>query len=377
MIHVTHVIDEAAPEEAARTLSCLLRHLPAGALAHEVAVIGTPPPGLSVPEGIPTRHVARRVSRGGFDIRPLARILAGIRPAGAKRLVHAWSAQAACPAAAATPAGCVMITTLADPDEAKSPPSWWPSPGSRPGTTNIVCTSSLTRELLARAGIQPEYVAVIGPMMDTTVGRSIRTELRRRLGLSPDARVLLTASPPSRRGGQFYAVWAAAILRQLWPTVRMIVPGRSTEQQRIRRLIENIYCPEVYRLVGDAYQPAELLAVSDVLVFPALAAVPTGWLTAAMAASVPIVASDVPCVREVVADGQTNLLCPPAQPHALATRIRIALASKETRRGCVAEAWARADYAASPELCTTAYLELYRKLAQVGTSSPPAFACGR
>ena len=67
-------------------------------------------------------------------------------------------------------------------------------------------------------------------------------------------------SPPTREGGHFYAVWAAAILHQIWPDARLIVPGVSREQRRLHRLIDGIYCPDIYRLTADRYEPIELLA---------------------------------------------------------------------------------------------------------------------
>jgi glycosyltransferase involved in cell wall biosynthesis len=60
--------------------------------------------------------------------------------------------------------------------------------------------------------------------------------------------------------------------------------------------------------------------------------VPSRWegfgsvLLEAMALEAPVVASDLPAIREVVADGATALLVPPEQPVALAAAVAATLA---------------------------------------------------
>jgi glycosyltransferase involved in cell wall biosynthesis len=62
-----------------------------------------------------------------------------------------------------------------------------------------------------------------------------------------------------------------------------------------------------------------------------------------LAAGRPIVASDVPAVREVVADGTTAILVPPDDPQALADGIARLLAAPviAERIGAAGRAWVR------------------------------------
>ena len=95
------------------------------------------------------------------------------------------------------------------------------------------------------------------------------------------------------------------------------------------------------------------LAALDVgtMPYPPAGELPTGFAQAMsplklfeyMAAGVPIVASDLPALREILSDGNNALLTPPGDPQALATAIRSLLESP-ARREAIARR-ARSDVA--------------------------------
>lgn len=185
------------------------------------------------------------------------------------------------------------------------------------------------------AGAPREFTTIIRPGVDFAAIRAARERTPRDgLGLPSSGRIYLTISPPSRAAGHFAAAWAMAILHQLSPESRLIIPGCSREQLRLARLREQIYCPEILELTEDRHAIAELLAISDMLVVPASGDVPTGWLAWAMAASVPIVATAVPAIAELIADRHNGFLCRSCEPHAVAARICRAWESPDLVRQC-------------------------------------------
>lgn len=87
------------------------------------------------------------------------------------------------------------------------------------------------------------------------------------------------------------------------------------------------------QLLGNRPDIPALLLQLDVFVWPALELEGFGIaLAEAMAAGVPIVATDVGACREVLDDGRCGLLVAPASPEALAAGIRHALADPEAAR---------------------------------------------
>lgn len=354
-IRLMHIVDEAAGEDGIRLLSLLLRLMPGARIEQEVVAVGRLPATLSVPPSVPIHRLGRRFGWPPAWALDVDRVLKKLRP----DLVHAWSG-ATWTAAGLGRARRVAVT-LADPAEAQGVSRWWRSLTRRPEGL-VVCSNRTVQRRLIEAGVPAEATTVIRPGVDFGAIREARARVRREeLGLPPQGRVLLTASPPSRAGGQFLAVWAMAMLNQIWPDARLILPGESREQRRLVRLIAQINCPEAYVVVGNRYSPAELLAVADALVAPATGDVPTGWLAWAMAAAVPVVGSAVPSVAELIADRHNGFLCRPGEVHTLAVRIRTALESDELR-SCAEAARGQAYDVFRAQGCVDQYLRLFQNL---------------
>ncbi len=334
-MRLTHVVAENSPAEAATLLSELLASLDQHHARQRVIVWGSPPTGLRIPDNMPSKRVPRRLSWPPAAGRMLRR--SNHLPYDSE-IVHAWGAAAASMAGYAFDGTLPLLTTLIDPAEARHWCRWWRdlALGSEGG--NVVCTSSVLSNRLVAAGVPDRAVSVLPPIIEVSrIAQSGQTVRREELGLSADARVLLTAWPPSRAGGQFFAIWMTAVLRKVIPNLHLLIPGCSGEQRRLQEFIATMYCPEAFRLCGDQFSFEQLLGLADLLVFPAVEDVPVGGLVRAMAAGVPVVAGDVPAVREWVTDGRTGFLCRPANMHDLSVRVREALADEPLRRRCATE----------------------------------------
>jgi glycosyltransferase involved in cell wall biosynthesis len=88
-------------------------------------------------------------------------------------------------------------------------------------------------------------------------------------------------------------------------------------------------------LRGATAQPQVAIGQFDVLVLPSAAEGFGLVLIEAMAAGVPVVATDVPGIRDVVRDGVTGILVPVARPDELARAIRAITNSPELRDSLV------------------------------------------
>ncbi|MBN1488299.1 MAG: glycosyltransferase family 4 protein [Phycisphaerae bacterium] len=328
MTTVLHLIDESTQEDALTTLAQLLSRMALPDTTHVVGAFGA----VSVPESI-ARH-ARAVRLGDrmgwpfWRAMPLRRVIDSL----GLSLVHAWSAVAAGCAQLAAGETCPVLATVCEPP---MPRRWgrWVAAAERfrslrPPT--MVFPSQQFRRRALAAGIAMESCGVIQPAVDfAAINEARRSTTRASLGIRTDGPILLTVMPPTGSGGQYYAVWAAAVLQQLWPDIRVVAPGLSAEARRLVRFAMSFQMPELVIATGRRVAFERLLAVADVLVVPALDDAPVGGLAWAMAASVPIVGSAIPAVAEYLADGHNALLCKPGDPMLLAQRIRTALRDRE------------------------------------------------
>jgi N-acetyl-alpha-D-glucosaminyl L-malate synthase BshA len=143
---------------------------------------------------------------------------------------------------------------------------------------------------------------------------------------------------PLKRVGD--AVRALATISQT-RNVALVLVGDGPERPRVQALAESLGVAARVRFLGLLPHFADLLARADLFVLPSetesfgLAALE------ALASGVPVVASAVGGIPEVVRHGETGLLVPPADPNALAAAC-LSLFEDAPRRRKMAEA-ARAD----------------------------------
>ena len=149
-------------------------------------------------------------------------------------------------------------------------------------------------------------------------------------------------------------------LEHLPPEVRLWVASDGPETDRLQAMTSSDPRVEWLGRVSDE-EKARRLRGADVLVAPSLHGESFGLvLLEGMAASTPIVASDLPGYRNVARHGREALLVPPGDACALAAAIRRVLDEPETSRSLVAAGDARAAEF-SMEHLAACYLELYEE----------------
>jgi glycosyltransferase involved in cell wall biosynthesis len=103
----------------------------------------------------------------------------------------------------------------------------------------------------------------------------------------------------TRYAGHTYACWVHAILRQIRPNVRLLLPGSGPHSQHVKFFAATTgYDSEVF-LTEHRFRRDECLAAADVAFFLAERDSGTAALAAAMAAGLPIVASSTADLAEL------------------------------------------------------------------------------
>lgn len=136
-------------------------------------------------------------------------------------------------------------------------------------------------------------------------------------------RHLLFVGRLEERKGFRVAVQAFARLAGLYPDLRLLVIGDGSERDAVDDLPPPVQ--DRVAMLGrvDDQRLASYLKAADVYIGPATGGESFGIVLAeAMAAGLPIVASDIPGYRDVARNGLEALLVPPGDPDALVAAVR-------------------------------------------------------
>jgi glycosyltransferase involved in cell wall biosynthesis len=179
-----------------------------------------------------------------------------------------------------------------------------------------------------RFGLHPEQVRAIPNGVPAArfplVDMRRRGEARHRLGLETDRATVafVGALSPEKRVGD-----AIAALRSL-PDVALVIAGEGPERARLEALAA-ADAPGRVRFLGVTDEPATVLAATDVLVLPSRTEGMPAVLIEAGMSGIPVVASGVGGVGEVVVDGVTGLLVVPGDRPTLVSAIERTLADHD------------------------------------------------
>jgi len=198
-------------------------------------------------------------------------------------------------------------------------------------STVIAVSESARAEYLSAARDSPEHVTVVRNGIADRACAGCGAEVRRELGLDSDD-LMITALSRLRPEKNFeVAIDAVTVLRERHPNVRLVIVGDGPHEDAVRRHAERSGIGVV--LTGHREDPMAVLDATDVLLHPSrFDAFPTTVLEA-MAASVPVVATAVGGILEIVQPGVTGVLVPvPPSAAAFADALAPLAADQSLRR---------------------------------------------
>lgn len=156
-----------------------------------------------------------------------------------------------------------------------------------------------------------------------------RTETRHRLRIG-EAPVVLAVARQDPQKGLETAVDALAGIRRVRPDARLLLagaPGRATSGIEARARATG--CHDAVRFLGRRDDVPDLLCAADLFVLPSTREGMPGAVLEAMALETPIVASDIPTVREAVPDERFARLVRPGDGAAWSGAVLRALEDAE------------------------------------------------
>jgi glycosyltransferase involved in cell wall biosynthesis len=186
-----------------------------------------------------------------------------------------------------------------------------------------------------------------------------RRQVREEFGWPANARIVINVGRLVEQKNHRTMLRAMRAVHERDATARLLLVGSGALREEVEGLIDELGLRGVCALTSDRTDVPRLLLASDVFFFPSSWEGLPGAPLEALAAGLPLVASDIPSIREIAPffDDGAVLTAPAADAEAHAEHIARALGATHDR------AAARRRFAATPfalEHAVDAYRSLYR-----------------
>jgi glycosyltransferase involved in cell wall biosynthesis len=203
---------------------------------------------------------------------------------------------------------------------------------ARPFTTALVCCSDYVRERATVAfGLRPSETVTIpnGIAVEKWTVNGKRPPLHREC----EIRIAMVGTLEAHKD-QTTLIRAIRILQERrafdGKAIRLVLVGEGSRRSELEMLVQSLGLTECVEMLGTCTNVCAVLDNADIFVFSTTEREGQGIaLLEAMAAGLPIVASDVGACREVLAGGMCGVLFPPRDSEALASAIQRVLSDAE------------------------------------------------
>ncbi len=202
----------------------------------------------------------------------------------------------------------------------------------------VVCISEAVRAHVAKDVPAAKLLVIPNGIRPIAFSDESPSTLRAALDLLVEPLLIGTLGRISAWKGQTVLAEAAALLRQSGYNAHFLVMGGVFDGdlrplQALEEVIREHHLESTFSIRGFRPDARNLLRALDIFVLPSILPEPFGLVvTEAMAAGLPVVATDQGGPREIVVHETTGLLVPPNDPRALADALASLLDHSDTRR---------------------------------------------
>jgi glycosyltransferase involved in cell wall biosynthesis len=225
---------------------------------------------------------------------------------------------------------------------------------------HVVTLCNPFAEDLKRRGVRAPRLSVISNALAIRPDPEPSTIalLRASLGVDASARIILCVGRLSREKGQddLIAAFQRLLANQDDHSLRLVIVGDGPERRRFERMATVIGSRVIF--TGQVADPWPLFHAASVFALPSHSEGSPLVVLEAMAARVPIIATNVGGISETLRDHESALLVPPRDPVALSAGLSALLNDRSLRQRLVAAASAHlANF--SPQAYARRLLSIY------------------
>jgi glycosyltransferase involved in cell wall biosynthesis len=239
----------------------------------------------------------------------------------------------------------------------------------------VVTVCEAFKKQLVASGVSRQKVRIIhnaGTAMRLSRLSDLH-DIRLRFGIKNDETVLLSVGRLSREKGHADLIEAANWLRKLRPALnfKLVLVGFGPEHARLEAVADRLDLRSRVVFARNERDVLPFYGIADGFILPSHTEGSPHVIFEAMGASVPIVATQVGGIPEILQDGETATLAPPRNPKLLASAIARTLDSKEVAQKHAERAKQVLEEKYSPEVYARSLLEIYAEVRRLRAGLPP------
>ncbi len=202
----------------------------------------------------------------------------------------------------------------------------------------LACSEKVKDHLIQNVGIDPEKVITVHnsvdtssffPMKESRQNQPELAKLREELGFSEGDKVIGTVGHLTPQKGHEYLFRAGPKILESIPQARFLVVGKGYLKRKLENLARSLGISDEVVFAGLRQDIPLILNSLDLFVLPSL------WegfgiaIIEAMACAVPVIASNVGGIPEIVQHGENGILIAPKNPDEIVSAVIRVLKNKE------------------------------------------------
>jgi glycosyltransferase involved in cell wall biosynthesis len=178
-------------------------------------------------------------------------------------------------------------------------------------SSHVVVNSPSVRDHCVRRGLPAEKIRVIpNGVAPARPGRLTRHQWLAELGLAEQCRLVGLVGPLVEQKRIKDAIWAADLLKVVRDDVHLLIVGDGPHRDRLMKFRDQVLIRDKVHFLGERADVLQLMPHLDVLWSTSAYEGQCNAILEAMAAGVPVVATDIPGTRDLVENATTGYLVP-------------------------------------------------------------------
>jgi glycosyltransferase involved in cell wall biosynthesis len=228
----------------------------------------------------------------------------------------------------------------------------------------VTVCRAFAEELASSTGVPSDRISVQHNSIrrQPSVNTADVGALRTRLGIDESEKVVLSIGRLSREKAHLDLIEGFKHLREDSPDIslKLIIVGDGPERSGLEAAAESFGVRELVTFTGQVGDVQSFYPIADVFALPSHSEGSPNVLLEAMAANVPVVATAVGGVPEMVENNESALLVAPSDPPALAAAIARLLNDRDLAQRLTRNAATLVETRFNPNNYTRSLIEIYR-----------------